>query len=97
MATKTTFETNLTKRKELGDQLDRLDEAIVTEFLVEADPVIEKLRQITDKMSDNVSFKGRAANVLQQIDNGLLRDPLALLVISKLTEAQASTIETGTT
>ena len=83
MATKntTTFEANLTKRKTLGDQLDTLDELIVSEFLAEAAPVIEKLRLVTENMSDNLSFKGRASQVLQQIENGLLRDPLAVRVI----------------
>lgn len=88
MAKTKSFEDKLAERAVKGAQIDELDQEIVTEFLVEAAPVIAKLRLIEEKMSDSISFTGRAKQVLQQIDNGLLRDPLAVKIVEKMRLSQ---------
>jgi len=88
MAKQPTFKQKLESRKALGDQTDELDEAIVTEFLTAAAPVIQMLRDIQDNMSDGVSFAARAKQVLSSIDTGLLRDPLSIRVVDAMRSAQ---------
>lgn len=85
-----TFQEKLADAKALGEQSDALNEEIVTEVLTAAAPVIEMLRAVVDNMSDGVSFAARAKQVLQQIDVGLLKDPLSVRVVEKLKEAQAA-------
>ena len=89
---KKTFAQKLAAAKALGDQSDALNEEIVTEFLTAAAPVIQMLRDIETNMSDGVSFAARSKQVLQQIDVGLLKDPLSLRVVGKMEAARQAAI-----
>ena len=89
-----TFAEKLADAKALGDQSDALNEEIVTEFLTAAAPVIQMLRDIEKNMSSGVSFAARSKQVLQQIDVGLLKDPLSLTVLENLKAAQAGSATT---
>ena len=79
-----TFEQKLAEAKALGEQSDELNEQIARELLLEASPLIKKLRAVSENMSPNTSFHARATQVLAQIDSGLLRDPLSVRVLEKL-------------
>lgn len=79
-----TFAQKLAEAKELGEQSDELNEEIVAEFLTAASPVIQMLRDIEENMSDGISFAAKAKGVLHQIDIGLLKDPLSISVLAKL-------------
>ena len=87
--TNPTFAQLLEQSSSLGDQADAVNEAIVADILVSAAPIIEKMRQVAEQMSDNISFTGKVKQVLHQIDIGLLKDPMAIAVQAKLAAAQA--------
>lgn len=82
-----TFAQKLADAKALGDQADAANEEIVAEFLNKAGPTIQMLRDISANMSPDISFTASAKQILQNIDIGLLKDPLSTRVLAKAAQA----------
>ena len=87
------FEEKLEQANAASEQSDNLNEEVVLELLTAAQSVIDMLRKVKEKMSPDVSFTARAAAVLQQIDVGLLQDPISVRVLTRIAEEKRAAEE----
>lgn len=79
-----------------GKTSDEANEKAVLGFLLKAEPIIQDLRQIcgAEGLSDDLSWTARAKQVLQQIEIGLLNDPLSVKVIQKISTPEVTSDQT---